>query len=114
MTVYNVTLPGESGWGSDATAASGGKREQSDVRPQAPCKRATAQRAALSESLWPWSADDEGISMPRKMPGTTTGNDHRLSWCEFGISKSLPSGLIKFCLIFMARGFCFFIGYVKL
>lgn len=40
-------------WGSDGSAAGGGYSDLSDVRPQAPCKRATAQRAALSESLWP-------------------------------------------------------------
>ena len=38
--------------GNEGSAAGGGRSDLSDVRPQAPCKRATARRAALGESLW--------------------------------------------------------------
>ena len=37
-------------WGSDGSAAGGGYSDLSDVRPQAPCKRATGSSPALSES----------------------------------------------------------------
>ena len=36
--------------GSDGSAAGGGRSDLSDVRPQAPCKRATERSEALGES----------------------------------------------------------------
>ena len=72
--------------GSDGSAAGGRESDLSDVRPQAPCKRATARRAALGESLWPRSADDAAAPSARKLPGTATG--HKGSNC-----RKTPEGL---------------------
>ena len=42
---------------------------------------ATARRAALGESLWPRSTDEDGFSKPTNMSGTATGIVRRVEEC---------------------------------
>ena len=78
----------------------------SDVRTQAPCKRATARRAALSESRWQRSTDAKALRRRRQMSGIATGQvAHRQpsgggsSICATRRCKRIPGGSLLICLL---------------